>query len=125
MSGKRWGELCTASLDDISLQLGGDLNSGLRAHANLVGRGLLPTTEKQVDEDLMSIIIEHRLCVLNTWGNSRANKCATFRNGLHRSQLDYFLVRKHAADSPVAQITAYADGPHALGDKDLDTAGGV
>ena len=100
------------------LLLGGDLNSGLRTHADLVGRGLLQANGNQVDEDLMSIIIEHRLCVLNTWGTSRANKCATFRNGLHRSQLDYFLVRKHAADPPsrraqpvTTDLTPWRQGP--------------
>ena len=81
------------------LLLGGDLNSSLRSHANLVGRGLLRKNNDRVDEELMSIITEHRLCVLNSWGPSRASKSATFRNGSRYSQLDYFLVRKHAADS--------------------------
>ena len=97
---------------------GGDLNSSLRAHTNLVGRGLLKLEGNQVDEELMSILVEHQLCALNTWGASRAGQCATFRNGQHRSQLDYFMVRKHAADSqsrrsqPVGtDLTPWRQGP--------------
>ena len=80
------------------LVVGGDFNAGLQAHSNLIGKGLLPGSADRVDPELQDLIEATQLCVLNTWGSSRPAKCATFCNGQQRSQIDYLMVRKHAAD---------------------------
>ncbi|CAE7875807.1 CFDP2 [Symbiodinium necroappetens] len=80
------------------LLVGGDFNAGLQAHTNLIGKGLLQGSADRVDQELQDLIEANQLCVLNTWGSNRPSKCATFCNGQQRSQIDYLMVRKHAAD---------------------------
>ena len=100
--GISWDELYTVFLSDPQrnhLILGGDFNSGIRAHEGLIGKGLLPSTIAKADHEFMALISEHGLCVLNTWRSARAACCATFQNGAQRSQLDCLMVRAAAADS--------------------------
>ena len=81
------------------LLVAGDLNSGLSPRSCLIGRGLLSSTIRKADAALVELIETHQLCVLNTWGRARACQCATYINGSQTSQLDYFLVRRSAADA--------------------------
>ena len=50
------------------LVLGGDLNSAVTSIPSLVGRGLLSHSSRAPDREFQIILEEHRLCLLNTWG---------------------------------------------------------
>ena len=98
--------------------LGGDFNAGLRAHGNLIGKGLLQCSSDKVDEELQDLIIANHLCALNTWGSNRPAKCATFQNGQQRSQIDFIMVRRSAADQAAraacptsVDLTPWRQGP--------------
>ena len=98
--------------------LGGDFNSGLQANGNLIGKGLLQGSDSKVDLELQDLIVANQLCALNTWSSSRPAKSVTFQNGQQRSQIDFILVRRSAADQSARaacptsdDLTPWRQGP--------------
>ena len=85
------------------LIVGGDMNSTVEPKPGLIGRGLLRDKGSSSDAEFLTVIEEHNLCLLNTWGSSRNTRCATFRNGNIASQLDFIAVRREAADRAARQ----------------------
>ena len=100
------------------LVIGGDLNSSVISRPGLIGRGLLSNNSVKYDPELISMIEEHRLCLLNTWGSARASRSATFQNGSIATQIDFVAIRRDAADRiakqacPIAQdLAPWRTGP--------------
>ena len=93
------------------LVVGGDLNSSVVSSPGLIGRGLLRDRTQRSDPELLSMVEEHQLCLLNTWGSARASRSATFRNGSVATQIDFVAVRRGMADRIAKQACTV---PHDL-----------
>ena len=80
------------------LALGADANSAFESIAGLVGRGVLQQEGRKVDPEFMHILHEQDIVVLNTWGRAAKPFSHTFKNGAGRTQIDFILTRRVAAD---------------------------
>ena len=81
------------------LVLGGDFNSMVAPLPGLIGRGLLPHPTRKPEPEFLTVLEEHKLCLLNTWSKATPAVCATFRNGAIVSQIDFVAVRRRNADA--------------------------
>ena len=81
------------------LVLGGDFNSTVASLPGLIGRGLLPHPTRKPEPEFLTVLGEHKLCLLNTWSRAKPAVCATFRNGAVVSQIDFVAVRRRNADA--------------------------
>ena len=79
------------------LAIAGDLNT-CRCLGGHVGQGVI-TRKRTLDSELEGVLQAFDLCVLNTWGRSRAVSCATFLNGSVSTQIDYIITRRSVVDA--------------------------
>ena len=81
---------------------------------NVLVRGLLSHSSRGPDREFQTILEEHRLCLLNTWGKARPGSSATFRNHNTATQIDFIAVRKPHADARAKQAHPVALDPTSL-----------
>ena len=76
----------------------GDFNTPVEHLPGHIGRGLLRSDARGVDQDLQLLLQVQGLVPLNTWRRAGPAHTATFLNGAVTSQIDFIAVRKEAAD---------------------------
>ena len=80
--------------------LAGDLNCPCTSRQGYVGLGVPKQEAQQTDvEDWMNLIVQHDLCVLNTWGSARVGEASTFSMNGVSTQIDFVCTRRSTADS--------------------------
>ena len=77
----------------------GDFNTPTAPVPGLVGRGVLCSATRGIDEHFQQLLRTHQLVLLNTWSSAAAGRSATFVNHTVQSQIDYIAVRRVAADA--------------------------
>jgi len=85
--------------------VGADFNTQCRPLSGLVGRGVMDTT-RSPDAELESLLNEHQLVLLNTWGRSRKYISHTYRFDDVYSQIDFLAMRRPTADRVARQARA-------------------
>ena len=63
-----------------------------------MGAGLNSGSAHPDSTEFRDIIVEHDLCVLNTWRSGSKHDMLTFMNGDRSSQIDFFMLRRSHAD---------------------------
>ena len=77
--------------------VGADFNTRCKPVPGLVGRGVLPTKHAP-DAEFETLLVEHQLVLLNTWGRSNVAACRTFHHDSVSSQIDFIAMRRPTAD---------------------------
>ena len=77
--------------------VGADFNTRCKPVSGLVGRGTLPTKHVP-DAEFETLLVEHQLVLLNTWGRSNVAACRTFHHDSVSSQIDFIAMRRPTAD---------------------------
>ena len=95
------------------LLLGGDFNCTPKGSAGRMGAGLISGSAHPDSTEFRDIIVEHDLCVLNTWQSGCKNGNYTFMNGDRSSQIDYLMLRRSHADC-IARDSCPLMGLHAV-----------
>ena len=73
--------------------VGADFNTQCKPVSGLVGRGTVPTKHAP-DAEFETLLVEHQLVLLNTWGRSNVAACRTFRHDSVSSQIDFIAMRR-------------------------------
>ena len=93
--------------------MAGDFNTTCVPTEQVCGKWIMPASEAHNKDhtDLTSILIAHKLTVLNSWTRPRHHQLATFSFGTLSSQIDFIMCRQANANNKARQAAVIPQFP--------------